>query len=143
MNRRTPLDIYEVEMMPAEMKAYLRNHGFSFSKKACEFAISLMEKKNNATDKTEKIEPYSKEKVEEILSKNGVTLKNNIGYNFVYIANMCLADFMKESIEDEAHLAKHIRCIIDDVDDNPENVFRMWIAKMDGNGIPIPWEDIM
>ena len=129
--------------MPAEMKAYLRNHGFSFSKKACEFAVSLMERKNKATDKTEKIEPYSKEKVEEILSKNGVTLKNNIGYNFVYIANMCLADFMKESIDDEAHLAKHIRCIIDDVDDNPENIFRMWIAKMDGNGIPIPWEDIM
>lgn len=143
MNKRTPLDIYEVEMMPAAMKAYLRNYGYSFSKKACDFAVSLMERKNKVTDKTEKIEPYSKEKVEELLSKNGVTLKNNIGYNFVYIANMSLSDFMKESIEDEAHLAKHIRCIIDDVDDNPENIFRVWIAKMDGNGIPIPWEDIM
>lgn len=143
MNKRTPLDIYEVEMMPAAMKAYLRNHGYSFSKKACDFAVSLMERRNKATDKTEKIEAYSKEKVEDLLSKNGVTLKNNIGYNFVYIANMSLSDYMKESIEDEAHLAKHIRCIIDDVDDNPENIFRMWIAKMDGNGIPIPWEDIM
>lgn len=143
MNKRTPLDIYEVEMMPAAMKAYLRNHGYSFSKKACDFAVSLMERKNKATDKTEKIEAYSKEKVEDLLSKNGVTLKNNIGYNFVYVANMSLSDYMKESIEDEAHLAKHIRCIIDDVDDNPENIFRMWIAKMDGNGIPIPWEDIM
>lgn len=143
MNKRTPLDIYEVEMMPAEMKAYLRNHGYSFSKKACDFAVSLMERKNKATDKTEKIEPYTKEKVEELLSKNGVTLKNNIGYNFVYIANMSLSDYMKESIDDDAHLAKHIRCIIDDVDDNPENIFRMWIAKMDGNGIPIPWEDIL
>lgn len=143
MNRRTPLDIFEVEMMPPEMKAYLRNHGYSFSKKACDFAVSLMERKNKATDKTEKIEPYTKEKVEELLSKNGVTLKNNIGYNFVYIANMSLSDYMKESIDDDAHLAKHIRCIIDDVDDNPENIFRMWIAKMDGNGIPIPWEDIL
>lgn len=143
MNKRTPLDIYEVEMMPAAMKAYLRNHGYSFSKKACDFAVSLMERRNKATDKAEKIEAYSKEKVEELLSKNGVTLKNNIGYNFVYIANMSLSDYMKESIEDEAHLAKHIRCIIDDVDDNPENIFRMWVAKMDGNGIPIPWEDIM
>lgn len=143
MNKRTPLDIYEVEMMPAAMKAYLRNHGYSFSKKACDFAVSLMERRNKATDKAEKIEAYSKEKVEDLLSKNGVTLKNNIGYNFVYIANMSLSDYMKESIEDEAHLAKHIRCIIDDVDDNPENIFRMWVAKMDGNGIPIPWEDIM
>ena len=143
MNKRTPLDIYEVEMMPAAMKAYLRNNGYSFSKRACDFAVSLMERRNKATDKAEKIEPYSKEKVEELLSKNGITLKNNIGYNFVYVANMSLADFMKESIEDDPHLAKHIRCIIDDIDDNPENIFRMWIAKMDGNGIPIPWEDIL
>lgn len=143
MERRTPLDIYEVEMMPPSMKAYLRNHGYSFSKKACEFAVSLMERKNKATDKTEKIEPYTKEKVEELMTKHGVTLKHNIGYNFVYIANMSLAAYMKDSIEDEAHLVKHVRCIIDDVDDNPENIFRMWIAKMDGNGIPIPWEDIM
>lgn len=143
MKRRTPLDMYDVEMMPPTMKAYLRNYGYSFSKKACEWAVSLMERKNRATDKNEKIEPYSKEKVEEMLTKYGVKLENNIGYNFVYIANMTLADCWKESIEDDQHLAKHVKCLIDDVDDNPENLFRMWIAKMDGNGIPIPWEDIM
>jgi len=143
MNRRTPLDIYEVEMMPADMKAYLRNHGFSFSKKACDFAVSLMERRNKATDKAEKIEPYTKEKTEELMTKYGVTLKNNIGYNFVYVMNMTFADCWKESIEDEHHLVKHVKCIIDDIDDNPENVFRLWIAKMDGNGIPIPWEEIM
>ncbi|MBO5957437.1 MAG: hypothetical protein J6Q39_07775 [Bacteroidales bacterium] len=143
MNKRTPLDIYEVEMMPAAMKAYLRNHGYSFSKKACDFAVSLMERKNKATDKTEKIEPYTKEKTEELLTKYGVSLKNNIGYNFVYVINKYFADCWKESIDDEQHLAKHVKCIIDDIDNNPENIFRMWIAKMDGNGIPIPWEDIM
>lgn len=135
--------MYDVEMMPPRMKAYLRNYGYSFSKKACELAVSLMERESKATGNLEKIEPYSKERVEEMLTKNGVTLKNNIGYNFVYVANMILADFWKESIEDEQHLAKHIKCIIDDVDDNPENLFRMWIAKMDGNGVPIPWEDIL
>ncbi len=143
MNRRTPLDIFEVEMMPPEMKAYLRNHGYSFSKKACEFAVSLMVRENKATGKEEHIEPFTKEKAEEIMSKNGIKLKNNIGYNFVYVMNMIFSDCWKESIEDEAHLAKHVKCLIDDVDDNPENTFRMWIAKMDGNGIPIPWYDIM
>ena len=130
-------------MMPAEMKAYLRNYGFSFSKKACEFAVGLMRRENKATGKMEKIEPYSREKVEELLSKADVKLENNIGYNFVYVLNMSLADYWKESIEDEQHLAKHVKAIIDDVDDNPENLFRMWIAKMDGNGIPIPWEDLL
>lgn len=130
-------------MMPPAMKSYLRNYGYSFSKKACEFAVSLMERENKATGKTEKIEPYTKEKTEELMTKFGVTLKHNVGYNFVYVMNMSFADYWKESIDDEQHLVKHVRAIIDDVDDNPDNVFRMWIAKMDGNGIPIPWEDIM
>lgn len=135
--------MYDVEMMPPEMKAYLRNYGYSFSKKACDFAVSLMRKKDKSTGELEEIESMSKEKVDEMLLRYGIKLKNNVGYNAVYIANMSLADYMKESIEDEHHLAKHVKVIIDDVDDNPENVFRMWIAKMDGNGIPIPWEDIL
>ena len=143
MKHRVPFDMYEVEMMPAEMKAYLRNYGYSFSKKACEFAVSQMKRENKATGKLEKIEPYSREKVEELMSKFGVKLENNIGYNFVYVLNMSLADYWKESIEDEQHLVKHVKAIIDDVDDNPDNLFRMWIAKMDGNGVPIPWEDLM
>lgn len=143
MKRRVPFDIYEVEMMPSEMKAYLRNYGYSFSKKACDFAVSHMKKENKATGKAERIEAYSKEKAEELLTKHGVKLENNIGYNFVYVLNMSVADYWKESIEDEQHLAKHVKAIIDDVDDNPENLFRMWIAKMDGNGIPIPWEEIL
>lgn len=135
--------MFDVEMMPPTMKAYLRNYGYSFSKKACEFAVSHMERENKATGKKEKIEPYSREKAEELMSRHGVKLENNIGYNFVYVLNMSMADYWKESIEDEQHLVKHVKCIIDDVDDNPENLFRMWIAKMDGNGIPIPWEDML
>lgn len=141
--RKIPFDTYDMDFMPIAMRAYLRNYGYSFSKKACDFAVSMMEKKNKATDKSEKIEPYSKEKAEEILAKHGVKLENNMGYNFVYVINMSLANYYKESIEDEQHLAKHVKCIIDDIDNNPDNLFRMWIAKMDGNGIPIPWEDIM
>ena len=129
--------------MPPEMKAYLRNYGYSFSKKACEFAVSHMRRENKSTGKMEKIEPYSKTKAEELLEKTGVQLENNMGYNFVYVLNMSMADYWKQSIEDEAHLAKHVKAIIDDVDENPDNLFRMWIAKMDGNGIPIPWEDIL
>ena len=143
MKRRTPLDMYDVEMMPPTMKAYLRNYGYSFSKKACEWAVSLMERKNKATDKKEKIDPYSKEKTEELMNKYGVKLENNIGYNFVYVINMSMADYWKESIDDDQHLVKHVKAIIDDVDDNPENLFRLGIAKMVGIGIPIPWEDIM
>ena len=78
-HEKESLDMYEIDFMPKEMKAYLRNYGFSFSKKACEYAISLMRKENPATKKEEKIEPWSKEQVEEMLKKYNVTLENNVG----------------------------------------------------------------
>ena len=67
---KQPLDMYDVDFMPQEMRAYLRNYGFSFSKKACEYAVSLMKKENPSTKKTEKIEPWSKEQVEDLLKKH-------------------------------------------------------------------------
>ena len=102
-----------------------------------------MKRENKSTGKMEKVEPYTREKAEELMANYDVKLENNIGYNFVYVLNMSIADYWKESIDDEEHLAKHVKAIIDDVDDNPDNIFRMWIAKMDGNSIPIPWGDIL
>lgn len=129
--------------IPQEMRAYLRNYGYSFSKRACEYAVSQMKRKNNATGKLENIEPYSKDKAEELLSKNGITLENNVGYNFVYVMNMILADRWKSSVEDELHLCKAVKDEIDDVDGVPESVFRCWITKQEDKGIPIPWEDMI
>lgn len=140
---KTPLDTFELEFMPMEMKAYLRNNGFSFSKKACEWAISQMKKENPATKKEEKIEPWSKEKVDDLLNKHNIMLENNIGYNYVYICNMLVADSYKSSIEDELHLAKAIKDKIDDIDASPRLVFKEWITHMDDSGIPIDWESIM
>lgn len=142
-HENTPLDTFELEFMPMEMKAYLRNNGFAFSKKACEWAISQMKKENPATKKEEKIEPWSKEKVDDLLKKHNITLENNIGYNYVYICNMLVADSYKSSIEDELHLAKAIKDKIDDIDASPRLVFKEWITHMDDSGIPIDWESIM
>ena len=140
---RQPLDMYEVDFMPVGMKAYLRNHGFSFSKKACEFAVDLLRKENPSTKKEEKIEPWSKEKVDDLLKKHNITLENNIGYNYIYTCNMLVADAYKSSIEDELHLAKAIKDKIDDIDASPRLVFKQWITHVDDSGIPIPWEDLL
>lgn len=137
-----PLDMYEIDFMPKEMKAYLRNYGYSFSKKACEYAVSLMRKENPSTKKEEKIEPWSKEQVEEILKKYNVVLENNVGYNATYIANMLQADMYKSSITDEQHLALGIKNIIDDIDASPRLVFKKWITAMDDAGHPIEWSEL-
>lgn len=140
MDKR-PLQSYDP--IPDDMRAYLRNYDYTFSKKACEYAVSLMKKKNASTNKLERIDAWTKEQVDELLKRHNVTLENNIGYNYVYVANMLKADMCKSSIPDEQHLALGIKDIIDDADDTPYSIFLCWMAKMDANGRPIEWEDIM
>lgn len=143
MKQQTPLDIYDIDFIPREMRAYLRNYGYSFSKKASEYAISLMRKKNTSTNKFEKIDAWNKEQIDELLKRYSIKLENNIGYNYVYVANMLIADMYKSSILDEQHLALGIKDIIDDVDSNPENIFRKWLVSMDGDGNPIEWSELI
>lgn len=139
-NWKRPLNDYDP--IPDDMRAYLRNHDYSFSKKACELAVSMMSKTNSATGKDEPLDPWGKEQVDDLLKRFNIRLENNIGYNYVYVANMLRADKYKSSIPDEAHLALGIKDVIDDVDCSPYCVFLEWMAKMDGNGEPIEWDDI-
>lgn len=43
--RRIPLDMYDDDI-PEEMRRYLRHYGWHFNKKACDYAVSLIRKKN-------------------------------------------------------------------------------------------------
>lgn len=139
--KKQALDIYDD--FPMDMKSYLRNNGWNFNKKACEYAVGLMKKMNNSTKKLEPIEPYTKEQVDEMLKKHGVTLENNVGYNYVFVANMGKADFLKSSIPDEAHLALFVHDYIDDPDAADGVVFRRWYATMVGNGELVDWYEII
>ena len=138
-----PLDSFEIEFMPIEMKAYLRNNGFSFSKKACEWAVSLLRRENPSTKKEEMIEPWNKNQVDDLLKKHNITLENNVGYNYVYVCNMLVADKYKSSIPDEQHLALGIKDCIEDPDASPRLVFKQWVTHMDDSGIPIDWGNII
>lgn len=141
MKTKMPLDIYDD--MPKDMKRYISAFGWNFNKKAYEFAAKSMKKRNPATGKNEQVEPYTKEQVDELLVKHGIQLENNVLYNYVYVATMGKADFLKSSIPDEQHLALYIKDVIDDIDASPETTFRRWTATMVGNGEPIEWSDFM
>lgn len=139
--RREPLDIRD--RRPEEMEAYLSNFGWHFNKKMCEFAVSLMKKANASTGKKERIEPISKEKVDELLTRYGIKLENNALYDYVYVANMGKADFLKSSIPDEAHLALYIKDTIDDPDAPDGTTMRRWYATMIAAGEPIEWDEML
>ena len=120
---RMPLDAYD--MKPEGMIAYLRYNGWHFTKK------------------DEEVEYMDKDKVESILTKQGVTLENNVGYDHVYVANMVKADFYKSSIEDEAHMALFVKDMVDDTDQKDGFIFNRFYADCNHNGIGIPWDDIL
>lgn len=141
MKSRVPLDMYDD--IPREMRNYLKYNGWHFNKKACDFAVGLMRKKNTATGKSEKVEPLTKEQVDAMLTKYGVTLENNVDYDYVYVANMGKADLFKSSITDEQHLAMYIKDVIDDYDAGDGEVMREWDAKMTARGIPVEWDEIV
>ena len=128
---------------PEEMEAYLSNFGWHFNKKMCEFAVSLMKKLNHSTGKKERIEPISKEKVDELLTRYGIKLENNALYDYVYVANMGKADYLKSSIPDEAHLALYIKDTIDDPDAPDGATMRRWYATMIAAGEPIEWDETL
>lgn len=128
---------------PEDMVSYLSNYGWHFNKKMCEFASKMMKRKNPTTEKMEKIEPFNKDQVEAILSRQKVSLENSKGYDLVFVANMAMADFWQSSIEDEKHLALYIKDVVDDPDQEDGFIFRRWYSDMIGSGEPIEWEDML
>ena len=135
---RMPLDVFDIQ--PKPMMKYKANNGWHFNECASQYAVSLMKKKNPVNGKTEPIEPMTAKQVDEILSKHGVKLENKVGHDYVYVANMCKADYLGSSIIDEKHMALYIKDVIDDVDAPDGTVMRQWYAKMVADGQPVPWE---
>ena len=129
---RQSLDVYDDR--PASMKRYLRYYGQHFNKKLCQFAVSKMDHGKP---------PVPKEKVDEVLNKNGIMLKNNELYDYVYVYNMGNNDFLGSSISDEKHLAYYVRDVIDDKDGYDGIVFNRWYADMVTSGIPIEWDEML
>lgn len=137
--RRDSLTQYDE--YPKAMIAYLRNYGPHFNKKLCEFAAKNMTAIIDGEEKP--IRAYSKEEVESILNNYGITLKNNQLHDEVYVANMCKADFLGKSVQNESYLALYVRDVIDDVDAPDGLLFNRWYADMCYKGIAIEWEDML
>lgn len=83
------------------------------------------------------ITPMTKDGVDELLKRYNVTLENKLGYDYVFAANMCLADYMGSSIADERHVALFVKDYVDDSDGYSELPFTRFFADCVGSGTPI------
>ena len=126
------------QIQPRGYAEYMSNYGEHFSKAMCQWAVSMMRNRNG-----EKLDFLDKKGVDEMLAKNGVTLQHDKGYDAVYAMHMAIADFMGSSIEDEAHLAKYVKDLLDDPDGYDGQVFNRFVMDCLGRGVPIVWEDMI
>ena len=132
---RTALDMYDD--MPKYMRKYLQNYGWHFNTALCDYATSLMTKNGK------KLEPLTKEYVDKILEQNNIKLTKNVGKDYLFVANMCKADYYGSSITDEKHFALYIKDTIEDEDAADGTTMRRWYATMVANGVMVDWESFI
>ena len=132
---RQSLDSYDI--MPTNMRKYLQNYGWHFNKALCHYAVSLM-RKDNA-----KLEPVSKEFIDKLIQQYNITLKNNVGYDYIFVANMCKADYYGSSINDDKHFALYKEDTIDHGDAWDGTTMRRFYATMIANRLMVDWEEVV
>lgn len=117
---------------------YIQLYGHHFTKDLCKFAVRLMEKESGS------ITPYTKDEIETKLQQQNIQLKYNKLYDYVYVANMCKADYLGSSVPDnDEHLCRYIKDTIDDPDGYDGQIFNRWISDMEGMRIPIDWSEFI
>lgn len=114
---------------------YLAENGWHFNKKACEYAVQYLKDRNKKP-----IKPYSKEEVDDLLKRQNVSLENNKGWDYVYVANMAKSDMDGSPLSDDRSIAAYIKIVIDDADAADGEVMACWYVKMLRRHIPIDWE---
>lgn len=124
---------------PEAMENYLEFNGWHFNKKMCQWAVSKMYKKDG--EKKEYIEPYTLESLKALQEK--VKVEFELDYDAVYIANMCKADFLGSSIQNETQLAKYVKDVVEDPDGYDGLPFTRFYADCIGSGTSIPWDDLL
>ena len=137
---RESLDIYDE--LPEDMIQYLRYNGRHFNRKLVKFVISLM-KVRDSNGAEMPVDEITKDEFDRMLEHYNIKIDNNQEYDYVYVANMCKADFLGSSVVDEAHLCLYVKDVIDGIDGYDGIVFNSWYADMCRNGIVINWYDVL
>ena len=125
--------------MPKEKQQYIILYGRHFNKKMYEYAAKKMYRENNG--ELQKVAVFTKEEVDNLLKKYNVEVKEKGNYDYVYVAQMCRADFLGDSVPDEQRLALYVKNKCDDVDAPEGLIFREWCVRMEALGESIDWEE--
>lgn len=131
-----------LDLTPEAFREYRRRNGRHFNRKLCEWAVGRMTREDG-DGKEYHIKMMDKEEVERILADYGIRLERNWGYDHVFAANMCKADYLGDSVPDIQHLARYVKNVIDDPDGYEGIVFGRWLSDVCNMHVEVPWEDML
>jgi len=117
---------------------YVDMYGPHFNKKLYEWAVSKME-----TLKGGSVKPMEKSAVLEKLKAYGVTVDNDKGHDVPYVWAMGTADYLGDSVPDEAHLAKFVKNFQDDPDGTESKAFDHLVVDCRQKGEFIYWDEML
>lgn len=131
-----------LDLKPEGYKQYKKRHGKHFTKDLCMFAVNMMMREDKDGNKY-RISAMDKEEVERLLKDGDVRLQHNTGYDHVFVANMCKADYLEDSVPDLKRLARYVKNVIDDPDGYDGIAFERWLTDMVNKKVEIPWEEFV
>lgn len=120
------------------MRAYLKTYGWHFNKALCDEAVSMMTGRDGKP-----VQPAGKEDVEKLMEQHGIKIKNNVGYDAVYVFNKAMAKYYGSSILDKQHIVMYVRDYLDDPDEAPTRALDEYVGRCIGAGSPVMWEDML
>lgn len=90
------------------------------------------------------ITPITKQELEEKLKQQNITLQYDRLYDAVYVANMCKADYLGSSVQNNDYsLCMYVKDTIDDPDGYDGQPFNRWMSDIEGMHIPIDWSEFV
>lgn len=130
-------EIYEEK--PSAMKAYLSNYGWHFNKAMHDWAVSMMRGRDGKP-----VRAYTRETLEELFKKNNTEIKTPHIYDALYVANMCVADYLGSSVPNEMCLVKFVNDYMEDPDGYKGKAFvRFYADTCVNDDCTIYWEDLL
>lgn len=119
------------------MEDYLSAYGWHFSKKMCEFAVSLLKDKNG------NVMAVTKEQTDTMLRNNGIHIDQNSGYDYVYVFAWLKSTLYGSAILDETRLAAAVKDYMDGHNAYEEMAFTHFYSDVIACGHVIIWEDML
>lgn len=117
---------------------YVEQYGCHFNRKLYEWAVSMMRDRNG-----NKVQAMSKDQASDWLKAQGVTLKNDKGYDAAYVLAMAKADYYGSSVKDNVHLALFVKDYQDDPDGVKTKAFDHFVMDCRAKGEPIFFDEML